>query len=71
MCGLRPMLSLAEMKALAPNEAWKIAQAISLNNMYITNAILDDFKRELNRIVAAKTMEVDRRSRKRPDDSKR
>lgn len=71
MYGLRPMLNLTEIKVLSPREAWRIAQAISASNLYITDAIIEEFSRELNRIVAQRAAAADTRSKKRSDEPRR
>jgi len=71
MCGLRPMLHLTEMKILSPRDAWRTAQAIFASNIYITDTVIEDFRRNLNRIAAAKTAEADRKLRKKPSEPRR
>lgn len=71
MYGLRPMLNLTEIKVLSPREAWRIAQAIYASNMYITDVVIEDFQRELDRIVAQRAVDADRKSRKRSDEPRR
>lgn len=67
MCGLRPMLHLTEMKILSPREALRTAQAIHANNIYITDLVIEDFRRELNRIIAPKGEVAGRKTRKTTD----
>jgi rRNA-processing protein FCF1 len=65
MCGLRPMLALADTGVLPPKEALEIARAIYSNNMYITDTVIEQFEEELARIAGGKVTGGKTKSRKR------
>jgi predicted nucleic acid-binding protein len=63
MWGLRPMLELVQMRTIPPKTAWRIAQQIYSNNVYITETVIVDFRNKLDAIVSTKLREKERRSR--------